>query len=124
MRVCVWHHLSCVLRPAGCVHAMPCSIVCAALRVCVLHARQMHLLLLPAALHCPPGNACRREKQEDLLKQKNEETLRRLTAQAAGGGAGGDNSKGRLVSQVTTTHTGARQAPAARARACAGSTCS
>jgi hypothetical protein len=44
---------------------------------------------------------CRREKQEDLLKQKNEETLRRLTAQAAGAGNGGhDASKGRLISQV------------------------
>eukprot|EP00775_Hariotina_reticulata_P011875 gene11875-12019_t len=42
----------------------------------------------------------RREKQEDLLKQKNEETLRRLTAQAAGAGSGGNDAKGRLISQV------------------------
>lgn len=43
---------------------------------------------------------CSREKQEDLLKQKNEETLRRLTAQAAGAGDGGDGGKGRLISNV------------------------
>ncbi|WIA33317.1 hypothetical protein OEZ86_006455 [Tetradesmus obliquus] len=40
----------------------------------------------------------RREKQEDLLKQKNEETLRRLTAQAAG--AAESRPKVRLISEV------------------------
>ncbi|KAF6251518.1 global transcription factor [Scenedesmus sp. NREL 46B-D3] len=42
----------------------------------------------------------RREKQEDLLKQKNEETLRRLTAQAAGVAESAERNKVRQISQV------------------------
>jgi nucleosome binding factor SPN SPT16 subunit len=47
------------------------------------------------------SGCCRREKQEELLQQKNAETLRRLTAQAHGGdGSGANGAVGRLISQV------------------------
>lgn len=43
---------------------------------------------------------CRREKQEQMLKQVNESTLHRLTAGQNGANAREEAAKGRLISQV------------------------
>lgn len=53
----------------------------------------------------------RREKQEELLQQKNAETLRRLTAQSNGDAGGGDGAGGRKISEVVAYRTVHDMAP-------------
>lgn len=54
----------------------------------------------PTSFFCPAALTLRKEKQEELLRQKNAETLRRITAQDADGAGGGPSTSGRLLSQV------------------------